>query len=216
MMTLLQTTFVVLAGITFFVLATVADPIHTIRKIVVYWYRLLPTDTQNQFLKIKKKQIQTGAQRAATHDVRHWGTPRGRSYHRHAHREGDTIRVGSGRHHRAQWRRLAAARSRSASARGRSAPLGLEPPPQASSHAVAIIGGGREEAHTAWPRSATDRPQSTTTDTEERLHLQHGAGGGHHRGRAHERATVEVGVEEGADEVIPHGDGAEDLRGRER
>jgi hypothetical protein len=55
-----------------------------------------------------------------------------------------------------------------------------------------------------------------TTDTEERLHLQHGVGGGHHRGRAHERATVEVGIEEGADEVIPHGDGAEDLRGREQ
>jgi hypothetical protein len=32
----------------------------------------------------------------------------------------------------------------------------------------------------------------------------------------HERAAIEVGVEEGADEVILHGDGAEDLRGRER
>jgi hypothetical protein len=52
--TLLQNTFVVSAGRTFFVSATVADTIHTIRKIVVYWYRLLPTDTQNQFLKIKK------------------------------------------------------------------------------------------------------------------------------------------------------------------
>jgi hypothetical protein len=38
--TLLQNTFVVLAGRTFFVSATVADTIHTIRKIVVYWYRL--------------------------------------------------------------------------------------------------------------------------------------------------------------------------------
>jgi hypothetical protein len=32
----------------------------------------------------------------------------------------------------------------------------------------------------------------------------------------HERAAVKVGVEEGADEVILHGDGVEDLRGRER
>jgi hypothetical protein len=31
-----------------------------IRKIVVYWYRLLPTDTENQFSKIKKR-IQIGA-----------------------------------------------------------------------------------------------------------------------------------------------------------
>jgi hypothetical protein len=129
---------------------------------------------------------------------------------------GAAIRVGSGRCHHAQWRRPAAARSRSASARGRSTPLSLEPPSQTSIHAVAIVGGGREEAHTAWPQSAADRPQSTLTDTEERLRLQHGAGGGHHRGHAHERAAVEVGIVEGTGEVILHGNGAEDLRGRER
>jgi hypothetical protein len=144
------------------------------------------------------------------------GAPRGMSHRRRAHGEGAAIRVGSGHRRRAQWRRPAAARSRSASARGRSAPLGLEPPPHASIHAVAIVGGGREETHAAWPRSVVDRPQSTPTNTEERLHLQHGAGGGHHLGHAYERAAVEVGVEEGTDEVIPHGDGAEDLRGRER
>jgi hypothetical protein len=48
---LLRNTFVVWAGRTFFVLATVANTIHTIQKIIVYWYRLLPTDTQNQFSK---------------------------------------------------------------------------------------------------------------------------------------------------------------------
>jgi hypothetical protein len=128
-----------------------------------------------------------------------------------AHGEGAAIRVGSGRRHHAQWRRPAAARSRSASARGRSAPLSLEPPSQTSIHVVAIVGGGREEAHTAWLRSAADRPQSTLTDTEERLRLQHSARGGHHRGHAHERAAVKVGIVEGTNEVTPHGNGAEDL-----
>jgi hypothetical protein len=32
----------------------------------------------------------------------------------------------------------------------------------------------------------------------------------------HERAAIEVDIEEGANEVISHGDGAEDLRGREQ
>jgi hypothetical protein len=50
---LLQNTFVVSAGRMFFILATVADTIHMIRKIVVYWYRLLPTNTENKFSKIK-------------------------------------------------------------------------------------------------------------------------------------------------------------------
>jgi hypothetical protein len=130
-----------------------------------------------------KKNRSRSAPDAATHDIRHWSTPRGRSHR--AHGEGAAIRVGSGRHRRAQWRRPATARSRSASAPGRSEPLSLEPPPQASIHAIAIVGGGREEAHAAWLQSAADRPQSTPTDIEECLHLQDGAGGGHHRGRVH-------------------------------
>jgi hypothetical protein len=42
---LLQNMFVVSAGRTFFVSAIVFDIIHTIRKIVAYWYWLLSTDT---------------------------------------------------------------------------------------------------------------------------------------------------------------------------
>jgi hypothetical protein len=112
---LLRNTFVVWARRTFFVLATVANTIHTIQKIIVYWYRLLPTDNQNQFS--KKKWIQIGARRAAAHNIRHWGAPGGRSRHCHAHGERAAIRVGSGHRHHAQWRRLVAAWSRSASAR---------------------------------------------------------------------------------------------------
>jgi hypothetical protein len=126
---------------TFFVSAAVADTIHTIRKIIVYWYqfsKIKKTDPDRSPTRCRPRRPSLGC---AVREEPPSPCARRRSCHQ-------------GR----QWSpspcAVEEAYSRSVSIHlrsGRSAPLGLEPPPQASIHAVTIVGDGREEAHAAWP-----------------------------------------------------------------